>query len=61
MPVILATVADGSVLSSVVTQTMMNGVLGEVIGLLPVVMPTMVSFIGIRKGVSFVISVLHSA
>lgn len=48
-------------LEGVVTSTMMNGVLDEIIGLLPVVIPVMVSFIALRKGISFLQSILHSA
>lgn len=50
-----------TVLSSVVTASMMNGVLNEVVGLLPVTVPVMISFIGLRKGISFIGAVLHSA
>lgn len=48
-------------LDTVVTATMLNGVLEEVIGLLPVVIPVMVGFIALRKGISFIQGVLHSA
>ena len=48
-------------LDTVVTGTMLNGVLEEVIGLLPVVIPVMVGFIALRKGIAFIQSVLHSA
>lgn len=51
----------GSVLASVVTSQMMNGVLDEVIGVLPVCIPVMISFISLRKGISFIQGVLHSA
>lgn len=65
MPGFIFALSDASgashVLSSVVTSTMMNGVLDEVIGLLPVTVPVMISFIGLRKGISFIGSVLHSA
>lgn len=66
MPVVLNVLSTGimvgdTVLSSVVTSTMMNGVLDEVIGLLPVTVPVMISFIGLRKGIAFIQSVLHSA
>ena len=50
-----------TVLSGVVTNSMLSGVLNEVIGLLPVVVPVMITFIGLRKGISFVQSILHSA
>lgn len=48
-------------LSTVVTSNMMNGVLDQIVGLLPVVMPVLVGFIGLRKGISFVRDILHSA
>ncbi len=48
-------------LSTVVTQSMMSGVLTQVVNLLPVVLPTMIGFVAIRKGISFVMSMLHSA
>ena len=56
-PIVLAT----SQLSSVVTSDLMSGVLDEVIALLPVCIPVMIGFIGLRKGISFIQSVLHSA
>lgn len=48
-------------LSSVVTADMLQGVLTQITGLLPVVIPVMVGFIGLRKGISFLQGVLHSA
>lgn len=64
-PIILAASAGGSSatgqIASVVTSGMMQGVLDEVIALLPVCIPVMISFIGLRKGISFIQSVLHSA
>lgn len=48
-------------LSTVVTADMLKGVLAEVTGLLPVVIPVMVGFIALRKGIAFVQSALHSA
>lgn len=56
-PIVLA----ASQLSSVVTSDLMSGVLDEVIALLPVCIPVMIGFIGLRKGISFIQSVLHSA
>ena len=37
-------------LSGVVTEEMLSGVLSEVIGLLPLVIPISITFIGLRKG-----------
>ncbi len=48
-------------LSSIVTSSMLNGVLSEIIGLLPTVLPVMIGFVAIRKGISFVLNMLHSA
>ena len=55
-----ATTAVSSV-CSVVTADMGGGVLNEVIALLPVMIPAMISFIALRKGIAFIRSVLHSA
>lgn len=48
-------------LEGVVTAEMLSGVLNEVIGLLPVVVPVMIGFIALRKGISFLQGILHSA
>lgn len=48
-------------LSSVVTADMISGVLDEIIGLLPVCIPVLIGFIGLRKGISFIRNILHSA
>lgn len=58
MPTFLTATSE---LASIVTADMMQGVLTEVKGLLPVIIPVMVGFIGLRKGISFLQSVLHSA
>lgn len=56
-----ATTTTAAQLSSIVTANMLQGVLSEVIGLLPTIMPVMIGFIAIRKGISFVLNMLHSA
>lgn len=48
-------------LNTVVTETMLSGVLDEVVSLLPVCIPVMIGFIGLRKGIAFIQSILHSA
>lgn len=58
---IAAGASTTGVLSGVVTQEMMSGVLDEIIGVLPVCLPVMITFIGIRKGISFVTGVLRAA
>lgn len=53
--------AASSTLATVVTSDMLQGVLNEVIGLLPVCIPVLITFIGLRKGIAFVQNILHSA
>lgn len=48
-------------LKTIITAEMLGGVLDEITGLLPIVIPVMIGFIGIRKGMAFLQSVLHSA
>ena len=48
-------------LASIVTAEMIGGVLDEIIALLPVILPTMIGFIGLRKGISFLQGILHGA
>lgn len=48
-------------LDTVITTELLSGVLDEIVGLLPVVIPTMISFIALRKGIAFLQHVLHSA
>lgn len=59
MPIMLTATATD--LSTIVTADMLGGVLTQVVGLLPVVLPTMIGFIGLRKGINFVMGMLHSA
>lgn len=56
-----AAVSTASNLADVITADMLNGVLDQIIGLLPVVLPVMIGFIALRKGIGFVQSILHSA
>ena len=39
----------------------LSGVLSEMLALVPVLMPVAISFIAIRKGISFVLSTLRDA
>lgn len=63
LPVLAAegNVATGNTVAGTVTADMLQGVLAEVINLLPVCLPVMITFIGIRKGIAFVRSMLQSA
>ena len=53
-------VSSGSI-SGVVTSGMLQGVLDEVISLLPLCIPAVIGFIAIRKGISFLIGMLRRA
>lgn len=48
-------------LKTIVTAEMLSGVLSEITGLLPVIIPVMISFIAVRKGIAFLQNILHSA
>lgn len=48
-------------LAKVVTAEMLSGVLDEVLGVLPVAIPVLITFIALRKGISFIQGILHSA
>ena len=63
MPTMFLTegVAAVTSLKDIVTADMLGGVLNEIVGLLPVVIPVMITLIGLRKGISFLQGVLHSA
>lgn len=50
-----------TVLDTVITSTMLEGVLAEITAVLPTVLPVMITFLAIRKGISFVIGMLRSA
>lgn len=49
------------VLAGVITNAMLSGVLNEVVSLLPICLPVLITFIGLRKGIAFVQNILHSA
>ena len=53
--------ASTSVLSAIVTADMLGGVLDEIVALLPVVIPVMIGFIALRKGIGFILGSLRSA
>jgi len=57
----METASTTTVLSTVITSKMLQGVLDEILGILPVCVPVMISFIALRKGIAFIQSILHSA
>ena len=60
MPQIQTILAD-TVLDKTITSSMVNGVLDEVVAVIPIIVPIAISFIAIRKGISFVLGMLRSA
>lgn len=60
-PNLVNSIAADTILNTVITGTMLEGVLSEIVGLLPTVLPVVITFLGIRKGISFVIGMLRSA
>lgn len=48
-------------LSSIVTGEMLQGVLNEITGLLPIIIPVSITFIAVRKGISFLLGTLKGA
>lgn len=57
----MALASATTTLSGVITAEMLNGVFSEILALLPVVIPVMVSFLALRKGIAFVRGILQSA
>lgn len=53
--------AAAGVLSKIVTSSMLEGLLAEITSLLPIIIPALISFIAIRKGISFLIGTLRGA
>lgn len=50
-----------TVLGGIVTSGLLQGVLDEIVGVLPVVIPALIGFIAVRKGISFVIGSMRRA
>lgn len=48
-------------LSTIVTGEMLSGVLDEIIGLLPVVLPVSIGYIALRKGIGFLLGSIRKA
>lgn len=51
---------SGSLVESV-TPDLLNGVLDQIVGLLPIIIPVLVAYIGLRKGLEWVLSMLHNS
>lgn len=48
-------------LASTVTAEMLGGVMDEIKGLLPVVIPVSITYLALRKGLSFLLGMLRKA
>lgn len=53
--------ATGTTLADAVSSADLTGVLNEIVALLPIVIPVVIGFIGLRKGIKFLFSTLRSA
>lgn len=60
MPV-LQPINASTVLDKTITSEMVGGVLNEVVAVIPTIIPVAITFIAIRKGISFVLGMLRSA
>lgn len=60
MPV-LQSINAATVLDKTITPEMVGGVLNEVVAVIPTIIPVAITFIAIRKGISFVLGMLRSA
>ena len=60
MPV-LQSINSATVLDKTITSEMVGGVLNEVVAVIPTIIPVAITFIAIRKGISFVLGMLRSA
>lgn len=60
MPV-LQPINAATVLDKTITSEMVSGVLNEVVAVIPTIIPVAITFIAIRKGISFVLGMLRSA
>lgn len=50
-----------TILGNVITSNMLSGVFNELVGVLPVVIPAVISFLAVRKALSFVLGSMRRA
>lgn len=48
-------------LETIITADMLGGVLDEIVGVLPIIIPVSIGFIALRKGIAFVLGALKRA
>lgn len=59
--IVLTSATTSNSVATAISGTDLTGILNEIISLLPVVLPVVVGFIGVRKGISFLIGSLRRA
>lgn len=59
--IVLTSATTSNTVATAISGTDLSGILNEIISLLPVVLPVVVGFIGVRKGISFLIGSLRRA
>lgn len=59
--IVATTTTTANTVATAISGTDLTGILQELISLLPVVLPVVCGFIGIRKGISFLIGSLRRA
>ena len=59
--IVLTSATTSSTVATAISGVDLTGILNEIISLLPVILPVVVGFIGVRKGISFLIGSLRRA
>lgn len=59
--IVLTSATTSNAVASAINGVDLTGILNEILSLLPVVLPVVVGFIGVRKGISFLIGSLRRA
>ena len=59
--IVLTSATTSNTVATAISGTDLSGILNEIISLLPLVLPVVVGFIGVRKGISFLIGSLRRA
>lgn len=59
--IVATTTTTSNTVATALTGVDLSGIMEELISLLPVILPTVVGFIGVRKAISFLIGSLRRA
>lgn len=57
----MSAISVGNTVATAINGVDLSGILTEIISLLPILLPTVVAFIAVRKGISFLIGSLRRA